>query len=198
MAWSTASSQRAGGAPAGARAGGLGGDRIERVAVGNGVVVIAMEDCRLVRWFLDHRGAPEEITVLSQGGVQVHKVFLDPTGSHIIVAMKNHETFYLHRDQNKAVKIKSVSKYVVVVDSVAWDRENGNESTTRPILLGTTDGRIFETTIDAKLGKEKYFKPVYDFKQDKLRICGLQFEEFPSTDTEKKFFVMVATAKPTR
>jgi hypothetical protein len=64
---------------------------------------------------------------------------------------------------------------------VAWDAHNVDPSTTGEILIGSRDGRIFETVVEAKdklfvEGKEKYFKPIYALGEDQVprhtRTCA--------------------------
>ncbi len=68
--------------------------------------------------------------------------------------------------------------------------------TTNAILIGSSDGRVFETVVEAKdklfvEGKERYFKPVYSLGEDQP-ITGIRYERFPPSDPPK-FFVMATT-----
>jgi hypothetical protein len=60
-----------------------------------------------------------------------------------------------------------------LIESVAWDTNNKDPSNTGEILIGSRDGRIFETAVEAKdklfvEGKEKYFKPIYALGEDQV------------------------------
>jgi hypothetical protein len=62
----------------------------------------------------------------------------------------------------------------LLIESVAWDTHNTDPSNTGEILIGSRDGRIFETAVEAKdklfvEGKEKYFKPIYALGEDQVR-----------------------------
>ena len=61
--------------------------------------------------------------------------------------------------------------------------------------MGTRNGIILETQIE---GKEKYVKEVFSMQQN-MPICALQIEIFPEgTGVDRKYFVMAATANPSR
>lgn len=73
------------------------------------------------------------------------------------------ELVYLHR---RSVKPKSVSKSRnYEVTEVGWNMENTSETTTGPILLGTSQGHILETEMEAESDKmftasQPYWRPV--------------------------------------
>ena len=83
-----------------------------------------------------------------------------------------------------------------MIDSVAWNRPNKGDVSTREILLGPTKGQIYETEIeptDKGVEKdEKYVKLVYKLPEV-TPITGLCVEPFPQSGG-KKFFVIVTTA----
>ncbi len=136
---------------------------------------------------------------------QIHKLFLDPGGNHLIISMVTEDNYYLHRSWKKP---KAISKMKgVVVDSVGWDRQNTDQFTTKDILIGTSKGRIYETVIEANDkafmerivgGKEPLFKQVYNVGET-TPITGLRLEKFAATDPNNnanKYFIMATT--PTR
>ena len=115
--------------------------------------------------------------------------------------METEDNYYLHRNWKKP-KIMTKMKGIIV-SSVAWDRNNTDLLTTNDILIGTTKGRIFETSIEANDkafmerlvggGKELSFKPIY-YVGDVTPIFGLKFEKFATTINEPtKYYVMVTT-----
>jgi hypothetical protein len=102
---------------------------------------------------------------------QIHKLFLDPFGNHLIISLETEDNYYLHRNWKKPKLITKMKG--VVVDAIAWDRGNSDPLTTKEILVGTSKGRIYETSIEAsekaiieRIGvaiggqKESLFKPV--------------------------------------
>lgn len=84
-------------------------------------------------------------------------IFLDPLGHHLLLAFAarnkdgNPELIYLHR---KSSKLKSVTKSRnYEVTEVGWNYENHSDMTTGPILLGTSQGHILETELEADSDK---------------------------------------------
>ena len=81
----------------------------------------------------------------SEVGV-IRRMFLDPTASHLIICTALGENYYLH-SQNKTprplARLRGVS-----IESVAWDPSFPTAST-REILIGASDGNIYEALIEA-------------------------------------------------
>jgi hypothetical protein len=89
-------------------------------------------------------------------------MFLDPTASHLIISTTFGENFYLH-SQSKQPKQLSRLKGVSI-ESIAWNPSQPTAST-REILLGTSDGNVYETYIEPSpefyRREEKYVKGIY-------------------------------------
>lgn len=84
-------------------------------------------------------------------------IFLDPLGYHLLLAFAarnkegSPELVYLHR---KSIKLKPVTKSKnYEVTEVGWNYENKSQTTTGPILLGTSQGHILETELEAESDK---------------------------------------------
>jgi len=81
----------------------------------------------------------------SEVGV-IRRMFLDPTASHLIICTALGENYYLH-SQNKnprpLARLRGVS-----IESVAWNPSFPTAST-REILIGASDGNIYEALIEA-------------------------------------------------
>lgn len=58
----------------------------------------------------------------------MHKVFVDFTGNHVIVTTVAGDCYYLHSSKSKVVNLKRFSEYHI--ESVAWNRAEGSESST--------------------------------------------------------------------
>ena len=85
-------------------------------------------------------------------------VFIDPTGCHIFISAANGEAYHLHSSSRKPRKLQGfgVEKNIEgkgidinsgFITSVAWDRERGTEGSTKDILLGTSKGEIYQTSL---------------------------------------------------
>lgn len=72
-------------------------------------------------------------------------MFLDPSASHLIIATTLGENFYLHA-QSKQPKALSRLKGVSI-ETIAWNPSLPTAST-REILIGATDGNVYETYIE--------------------------------------------------
>lgn len=85
-------------------------------------------------------------------------LFLDPLGYHLLITLvPRHgdnplpEIFYLHR---KTTKLKQAGKFKGhEITAVGWNFSNISETTSGPILLGTSKGLIFETEIGLETDK---------------------------------------------
>lgn len=91
-----------------------------------------------------------------------------------------------------------------MIESVAWDSQQGSEQFTGDILLGTTNGKIYQSAIEASDkglvdrfvgGKEQQRDTRQLFSLgEQHAVAGLCLERFPSHAA--KFYVLAAT--PTR
>lgn len=124
-----------------------------------------------------------QYTKFVQTNSKLTGIFLDPLGFHLLLAFAARnkdgipELVYLHR---KSSKLKSVTKSRnYEVTEVGWNNENMSELTTGPILLGTSQGHILETEIEADSEKsfaasQQYWRQVNYFKYTLLIIQSSQ------------------------
>jgi len=168
------------------------------MAIGNNVMVVATANCTLLRRNLDSNGVEEEIDISRGKQDSIEHVFIDPTGNHVIVTLTNGENFYLHSRSTRPKKFSS--KLQGNIESVAFERLNGTESTTRSFLAGTSAGCIYELGFDSG-GKEKVCTLLHQLDVEQpLAITSLHFDTIRGTSPQSasRTFVMLATAKPTR
>lgn len=118
-------------------------------------------------------------------------MFLDPSASHLIISTTLGENYYLHTQsrQPKALsRLKGVS-----IESIAWNPSLPTAST-REILLGTTDGNVYETYIEPSSEfyrrEEKYVTAVYKVP-DASPVVGICAEPVPARPEQRR--VLVAT-----
>jgi vacuolar protein sorting-associated protein 18 len=158
-------------------------------------VILGTNDCRVVRW---QHAAPtlcDEIEISRRHQDVIHKVFVDPTGTHVLVALQGGETHYIHKSSTKARKLAKWSG--AAVECVAFDRRRGSDSTTRSILVGTQSGDIYEALLDSS-GKDKPFTLLYSLGAH-LPVASLLFETPAfAVHAESKLLVLAAVASPTR
>ncbi|KOX67790.1 Vacuolar protein sorting-associated protein 18 like protein [Melipona quadrifasciata] len=133
----------------------LPSDKILHLVVNNNIIVIAMANNLLLRIDMKHPDSPEEIDISKFAmNMKMSGMFLDPLGNHLLIVLISKsqeppnsppELYYLHR---KTTKLKQASKYKGhKITAVGWNYSNSSETTTGPILLGTSKGLIFETEI---------------------------------------------------
>lgn len=157
---------------------------IQDVAISNNVIIIATTNCCILRWnAMDANREPEriEMPVVAAGttkiagaidtGDSIEHVFIDPTANHVIIGMKSMDNYYLH---SRSQKPKKLTRLQGILESVAFDRQNCTEAFTRSFLAGTSNGIIYEMSVEST-GKEKLCQPVYQLDQP-LPISCLYFD----------------------
>ncbi|KAI8002200.1 Vacuolar sorting protein 18 [Camellia lanceoleosa] len=130
------------------------------------------------------------------GEQSIHRVFVDPGGSHCIATIVGGggvDTFYTHA---KWTRPRVLSKLKgLVVNAVAWNRQQITEASTREVILGTDNGQLHEIAVDEKDKKEKHINFLFELKELPEAFMGLQMET-ASTSNGTKYYMMAVT--PTR
>ena len=126
----------------------------------------------------------------------LYKVFLDPTGRHIIVSSTQGENWYLFKGWKK---FKPLKGFKMVIESIAWN--NGGllsslaSSSTKEFLIGTRNGTVYEALLDAEedffKSHERYTTSVFSLPE-RLPITGIQFQLYPPLDV-KQAIIMLTT-----
>ncbi|KAH0289229.1 hypothetical protein M436DRAFT_48175 [Aureobasidium namibiae CBS 147.97] len=132
--------------------------------VANNVLILALSTGRILRFDLD---SPEDIDDIdlpkkpSEIGL-IRRLFLDPSASHLVISTTQGENYYLHtqsRTPKPLARLKGVQ-----IESIAWNPSQPTAST-REILVGASDGNIYETYIEPSAEfyrrEEKYLKTLY-------------------------------------
>ena len=116
-------------------------------------------------------------------------MFLDPSASHLIISTTLGENYYLHT-QSRQPKALSRLKGVLI-ESIAWNPSLPTAST-REILLGATDGNVYETYIEPSTEfyrrEEKYVTAVYK-TSDSSPVVGICAELVPLKPEQRRVFV---------
>ncbi|KAI9147067.1 Vacuolar protein sorting-associated protein-like protein [Paramyrothecium foliicola] len=123
--------------------------------VANKVIILALSDKRILR--INYVLRPREIEDIelpktTAGGATIRRMFLDPTASHLFICASNGDNYYLHshsRQPHLLGKLHHIS-----LESIAWNPALPTASTGE-ILLGASDGRIYETLIGSSIGSRK-------------------------------------------
>ncbi|KAL2825622.1 Pep3/Vps18/deep orange family-domain-containing protein [Aspergillus cavernicola] len=161
--------------------------------VADNVLILALSTGRILRIDLNN---PEHIDDVdlpkksSEIGV-IRRMFLDPSASHLIITTTLGENYYLHtqsRQPKPLSRLKGLS-----IESVAWSPSLPTAST-REILLGTTDGQVWETYIEPSTEfyrrEERYASSIYR-TLDASPVTGIWAESVPTKAEQRR--VLVAT-----
>jgi hypothetical protein len=131
--------------------------------------------------------------------ITIHKLFMDPSGRHIIITSIQAENWYLDRITNKLRQLKG---FKMIIESVAWNKaallSSTHSTSTREILIGARNGTIYEAVLDSQedffKSHERYIQSVFSLPE-RHPIVGIKFDYFPPSD-QKQALVIVTT--PTR
>ncbi|XP_017062924.1 vacuolar protein sorting-associated protein 18 homolog [Drosophila eugracilis] len=165
------------------------------------------ERTTLLRFFLPRAIPPGEVALekyLSGSGYKITRMFLDPTGHHLIIALVprsassgvSPDFLYIHcleSPQAQQLKVRRIEKFKDhEITAVAFNPYHGSESTTGPILLGTSRGLIFETELSPALDGHVQRKQLYDLGlgRPKYTITGLKLLRVPNSNR----YIIVVTS----
>lgn len=127
----------------------------------------------------------------------LYKVFMDPSGRHIVITSVQGENWYLYRGWKEPRRLKG---FKMVIESIAWNRpallSASHSTSTREILIGGRNGTIYEAVLDAEedffKSYERYLQTVFSLPE-RHPITGINFDFFPPADP-KKALVIATTA----
>ncbi|XP_038597125.1 vacuolar protein sorting-associated protein 18 homolog [Tachyglossus aculeatus] len=157
-------------------------ERITSLVVSCNQLCMSLGRDTLLRIDLGKANEPNQLELGRKDEAKVHKMFLDPTGSHLLVALSSAEVLYVHRG---GPKVRPLARWKGhVVESVGWNKALGTESGTGPILVGTVQGQIFEAELSASEGglfgpaPDLCFRPLYALTEEggPAPVCCLEAE----------------------
>ncbi|TPX13771.1 uncharacterized protein E0L32_005715 [Thyridium curvatum] len=162
--------------------------------VANNVLILALSNGRILRIDLNR---PEDIDDIdlpkkpSEVGV-IQRMFLDPTASHLIICTALGENYYLHsqsRQPRPLARLRGVS-----IQAVAWNPSLPTAST-REILLGASDGDIYEAYIETSTEfyrkEERFVKGLQKLPDGP--ITGLWADNLPGRSDQRRVLVSTPT-----
>ncbi|KAI6047775.1 Pep3/Vps18/deep orange family-domain-containing protein [Pisolithus marmoratus] len=131
--------------------------------------------------------------------MSLYKIFLDPSGRHLVITSHLGENWYLFRGWKKPKQLKS---FKMVIESIAWNEpallSAPHSTSTREILVGARNGGIYEAVLDAAedffKSQERYLHLLFTLPE-KTPITGIRLDMFPPSDP-KTALIIVTT--PTR
>ncbi|KAL0318490.1 UNVERIFIED_CONTAM: Vacuolar sorting protein 18 [Sesamum angustifolium] len=174
-----------------------GRGQITCMAAGNDVIVLGTSKGWVIRHDFGVGDSFDiDLSVGRAGEQSIHRVFVDPGGSHCIATVVGggtSDTFYTHAKWSKP---RILTKFKgLIVNAVAWNRQHITEASTREIILGTDNGQLYEVAVEEKEKKEKYIKFLFELNELPEAFTGLQMET-AGTNNGTRYYVMAVT--PTR
>ncbi|KAL9000009.1 MAG: hypothetical protein Q9169_001254 [Polycauliona sp. 2 TL-2023] len=160
--------------------------------VANNVLILALSTGRILRIDLDSSGDIDDIDLPKkpQEIGLIRSMFLDPSASHLILTTTLGENYYLHTQSRQPKPLSRLKG--VRIQSIAWNPSLPTAST-REILIGATDGNIYEVYIELSnefyRREEKYLKAVYRVPDGP--ITGLSVDVLPDRSDRRR--VLIAT-----
>lgn len=120
----------------------------------------------------------------------IRRMFLDPSASHLIISTSIGENYYLHAQSRLPRPLSRLRG--VHIESIGWSPSLPTAST-REILVGATDGNIYEVYIETSTEfyrrEDKYLKVLQKLPDG--AVTGLWIDPIPGKPDVRR--VMIAT-----
>lgn len=160
--------------------------------------------------------ANSSTTGATSGNQKLRRVYLDPTGQHLLICTTALDNYYFYAGWPSEAGTGSVSRRIkarllnklkgLSIDSVAWSPSNPISKTTtnlstREVLLGTSDGRIFETWFDGEVdgsrtfsraAHDRFLRPIL-LLQERQAIVGLKYQLWQREGHSRRRMAIIAT-----
>lgn len=129
----------------------------------------------------------------------LYKLFMDPSGKHIIITSIQGENWYLYRSWKKPRQLKS---FKMVIESIAWNKaallSSTRPTSTREILIGARNGDIYEAMLDAEedffRSQERYMQRLFTVPE-RQPVTGLKYDFYQTPEGLK---ALVVASTPSR
>lgn len=137
---------------------------IVALAVANNTLCLALKSGRIIRIDLDNPESVDDVDV-KDGGCDIENLFLDPTGSYLLITTKTRDNYVLNY---QTTKVKSLGRLRdLAITCVAWSPIESSLSSGE-VLLGTADGCVYETCLEFSdeyfKREDRYVRKVAEFK----------------------------------
>ncbi|XP_053140605.1 vacuolar protein sorting-associated protein 18 homolog isoform X1 [Hemicordylus capensis] len=172
-------------------------EKINSLVVSSNQLCMSLGKDIIFRIDLAKADEPNQVELGRKDEAKVHKLFLDHTGSHLIIALNTSECLYLNRSVQK---VRLLSRWKGhLIESVGWNKFFGSETNTGPILVGTSQGQMYETEISVSEGSlfgtnpDQYFRLIYNLEEEAgpAPVCCLEVER----GIDGKCFIIATTRK---
>eukprot|EP00042_Codosiga_hollandica_P048896 m.557714 g.557714 ORF g.557714 m.557714 type:complete len:991 (+) comp57760_c0_seq1:142-3114(+) len=171
------------------------GGSISVLVVSRGLMIFASTNHRvyMVNLVARQEGIGEIALGPKVTDFNVKRLFLDPSAKHLLISASNLEgyaVFYVNFPSAEASQLKKLKG--MEITAVAWN-PTADPTTTKDILLGCSDGLVYETEIQKNT---KFLNKVYRVSEPSEPILGLRTLAFSKLQDPRKHFLMIST--PTR
>lgn len=169
-------------------------------AVSSDLLVMGFTNNLLVLIELSHADQVIKIPIPRKAiEMTLSKVFMDPSGRHIIVTSVQGENWYLYRYWKKPRVLKG---FKMVIESIAWNKaallSATHSTSTREILIGARNGTIYEAVLDAEedffKSQERYLQSVFTLSE-RHPVTGIKFNYFTASEVKKALIVVTTTTR---
>ncbi|KAJ3569421.1 hypothetical protein NP233_g5052 [Leucocoprinus birnbaumii] len=169
-------------------------------AVSSDLLVMGLTNNLLVLIELSHADQVVKIPIPRKSTeMSLSKIFMDPSGRHIIITSTQGENWYLYRHWKKPRLLKG---FKMVIESIAWNKAallgSAHTTSTREILIGARNGTIYEAVLDAEedffKSQERYLQSVFTLSE-RHPITGLRFNYFNAADAKRALVVVTTTTR---
>ncbi|KAF5384929.1 hypothetical protein D9615_001406 [Tricholomella constricta] len=131
--------------------------------------------------------------------MSIYKLFMDPSGRHIVITSVQGENWYLYRNWKEPRRLKG---FKMVIESIAWNKtallSSSHSTSTREILIGARNGTLYEAVLDAEedffKSQERYLQAVFSLPE-RHPITGVKFDFFPPTDPKKALVIVTTSSR---
>ena len=124
---------------------------ISAMCCSNNVLVISTKLGSLIR--CNANGKQYDEIELNSEKDPVKRIFIDPTGNHVLICQTSGVVYYLHSRANKPKKVSTLSSLSIgsgqkavkhSIECVCFDQQQSSEAASKSFLVGTNLGAIFE------------------------------------------------------
>lgn len=166
--------------------------RLVKIAAAKSIIVLVTELNHVIRYNYD---TLKNISCVIKNEEDIHTLFLDPTANHCIVCYKSTKrSYYINFSRNNKNQPQIMSKMRgKVIESIQWDPDNTNPSSTGDILLGCGNGEIMLTSFSGEGGQKSISTPITLPSADP--VCSIQLQLVDSSARTQKYYLVVATPK---
>lgn len=170
------------------------------IAVASDTLVMALSSNTIIIIELSREEQVVQIPIPRKTAeMTIYKLFLDPSGRHLITTSLQGENWYLYKGWKKPRLLKS---FKMVIESISWNKvallSSSRSTSSREMLIGARNGILYEAILDAEddffKSQERFLQPVFTLPE-RHPVTGVEFNFYPTMDPKR---VSVIVTSPSR